>query len=287
MPFATTNANVAGGIRSSPDDREKRQGHRCTRVFVARKGPAMSDTGDAAEETHGATHGPAAHGTPSACARRCRFVEDISGQDKPELAAVAPLVRLARRTTIYSRGDEAHHCYKVVEGAVRLTRILMDGHRQVLEILLPNDSFGIETTGHYATNAEAIGEVVLLRCPRACITRLNEESPRMRRSLMAMLSRGLTAAQDHVMMLGHQGAKARLASFLLRLMETGAEGEGKPLELPVGRQDLADYLGLTIETTCRTLTDFKQAGMITIPNRHQIIIRKSAALRALAEGDDA
>ena len=247
----------------------------------------MSDTGDAAEETHGAPHGSSAHGTPSACARRCRFVEDISAESKPGLAAVAPLVKFARRTTIYSRGDAAHHCFKVVEGAVRLTRILMDGHRQVLEILLPSDSFGIEAADHYATNAEAIGEVVLLRCPRGCITRLNEESPRMRRSLMGMLSRGLTAAQDHVMMLGHQGAKARLASFLLRLMETGSEGEGKPLELPVGRQDLADYLGLTIETTCRTLTDLKQAGTIAIPSRHQIIIRRASVLRALAEGDDA
>jgi CRP-like cAMP-binding protein len=246
----------------------------------------MSDIGDAAAHLR-ETHGSPAHGTPSACAQRCRFVESISAPDKPELAAVAPLVKFVRRTTIYSRGDTAHHCFKVVEGAVRLTRILMDGHRQVLEILLPNDTFGIESTEHYATNAEAVGDVVLLRCPRACITRLHEESPMMRRSLMAMLSRGLTAAQDHVMMLGHQGAKARLASFLLRLMETGNGGESRPLELPVGRQDLADYLGLTIETTCRTLTDLKQAGTIAIPNRHQIIIRKAAVLRALAEGDGA
>lgn len=221
---------------------------------------------------------------PSACARRCRFVEEITHFDKAETAAVAPLLKLSRRATVYSRGDKALYCYKVLEGAVRLSRILMDGHRQVLEILLPNDTFGIEVGDNHAATAECISDVVLLRCPRACIAHLNEERPEMRRSLMRMLSRGLSAAQDHVMMLGHQGAKARICSFLLRLMETADGKEGEALELPVGRQDLADYLGLTIETTCRTLTDLKVAGSISIPNRHQIVVRNEEALRAYAEG---
>jgi CRP-like cAMP-binding protein len=175
----------------------------------------------------------------------------------------------------------------VLEGAVRLTRILMDGHRQVLEILLPNDTFGIEITDTYTATAEAVSDVTLLRCPRACISRLHDESPEMQRSLVTMLSKGLTAAQDHVMMLGHQGAKARLASFLLRLMDASGGKEGEAMELPAGRQDLADYLGLTIETTCRTLTDLKLAGLISIPNRHQLVVRNKNSLWSLAEGDAA
>jgi CRP-like cAMP-binding protein len=246
----------------------------------------MFDHGTAEDESpRPKVSGPAHQETPSACAKRCRFVEDIAHFAKAETAAVAPLVRFARRSTIYSRGDAALYCYKVLEGSVRLTRILMDGHRQVLEILLPNDTLGIETSDAYSVTAEAISDVVLLRCPRACISRLHDESPEMRRMLVTMLSRGLSAAQDHVMMLGHQGAKSRLASFLLRLLETSGRSEGQPLDLPAGRQDLADYLGLTIETTCRTLTDLKLAGTIRIPSRHQIVVRNKSVLRALAEGD--
>ncbi|MGD0191036.1 MAG: cyclic nucleotide-binding domain-containing protein [Rhizomicrobium sp.] len=163
---------------------------------------------------HDAISGPSHQQTPSASTNRCRFVEDMSRFPKSETAPVAPLIKIARRSAIYSRGDEARHCYKVLEGAVRLMRILMDGHRQVLEILLPNETFCLEITDKYTATAEAISDVVLLRCPRTCISRLHEESPEIQRTLVTMPSKGLTAAQNHVMMLGHQGAKARLASFL-------------------------------------------------------------------------
>jgi CRP/FNR family nitrogen fixation transcriptional regulator len=224
---------------------------------------------------------------PSACSGRCRFIEDGSTFAGAETAAAAPYLKLTRHSTIYSRGERALFSYTVMEGAVRLSRLLMDGHRQVLEILLPNDTFGIESSDTYEVTAECISDVILLRCPRACIARLSEEKPEMRRSLTRMLNRGLSAAQDHVMMLGHRGAKARISAFLLRLLETGRARRGGALELPIGRQDLADYLGLTIETTCRTLTDLKHSGVIAIPNRHEIVVRSRSALQAFAEGEAA
>jgi CRP-like cAMP-binding protein len=195
-------------------------------------------------------------------------------------------MRLDRHATIYERDDPAHYCYKVIEGAVRLSRVLADGHRQVLEICVPNDTFGLEPGKTYSATAETIGETVLLRCPRACIMYLNDERPEVRRAMMTMLSSGVCAAHDHLVMLGHQGAKARVASYLLRLF---GEDEPSPgpvtLELPVGRQDLADYLGLTIETTCRALSDMKAAKIITTPNRHQVVVRNRSSLEAIAEGE--
>jgi CRP-like cAMP-binding protein len=189
-----------------------------------------------------------------------------------------------RKTTIYSTGDPSHFCYKVIEGAVRLSRVLADGHRQVLDICLPNDIFGLETLDTYTATAEAVGDVVLLRCPRTCIAHLNDERPEIRSAMMLMLSRGVCAAQDHLVMLGQLGAKERVAAYLLQLAN-GREGTGElVLELPVGRQDLADYLGLTIETTCRSLSDLKAARIISTPNRHQIVVRNLPALRAVGEG---
>lgn len=168
---------------------------------------------------------------------------------------------------------------------MRLSRVLADGHRQVFDICLPNDIFGLETLDTYAATAEAVGDVVLLRCPRACIAHLNDERPEIRSAMMMMLSRGVCAAQDHLVMLGQRGAKERVAAYLLQLAN-GREGTGNlVLELPVGRQDLADYLGLTIETTCRSLSDLKAARIISTPNRHQIVVRDLPALRAVGDGD--
>ncbi|MGD0190896.1 MAG: cyclic nucleotide-binding domain-containing protein [Rhizomicrobium sp.] len=217
---------------------------------------------------------------PSGCTEGCTFFQ--SGACKTtELRG--PRTKFARRQPVYSEGDAATHCYRVVEGAVRLSRILSDGHRQILDILMPGDSFGLEVADYFTATAEAVGEVVLLRCPRACIERRSETDHR--RDLLVMLSRSLTAAQDHVAMLGHQGAKERVAAFLIKLAHAQNCGANQPLDLPIGRQDIADYLGLTIETTCRTMTDLKISQIISIPNRSQVVIRNFSRLEAVAEGD--
>jgi CRP-like cAMP-binding protein len=221
---------------------------------------------------------------PLACAHGCRFFEQCANKGA-ESAAQGPLLKFSRRQPIYSEGDVAHHCYKVIEGAVRATRILSDGHRQILDFFLPGDTFGLELTRTYGATAEAVGDVVLLRCSRACIDRKSEVD--YAREIVAMLSKSLCAAQEHVAMLGHQGAKERVANFLLKLARGQGRGAGETLELPIGRQDIADYLGLTIETTCRTLSDFKAARVITAPNRHQIVIRNMERIESIADGCEA
>lgn len=217
---------------------------------------------------------------PFACAQGCLFFE--SGLCRKETLG-GPVANFSRKDSIYSTGDTASHCYRVLEGAVRLSRILSDGHRQILDIFLPGDTFGIELADAYAADAEAVGDVVVLKCPRACIDRRSDMTHR--REMMTMLSRSLSAAQDHVAMLGHQGARERVANFLMRLAENQNCTDNEAVDLPVGRQDMADYLGLTIETTCRTLTDLKTSNVISAPNRHQIVIRSIARLEAVCQGE--
>jgi len=234
------------------------------------------------------THGgpkkrPAVSRVPAACADDCRFFRDetsTSSGMKPE----GPLLKVSRGATIYSHEQVAHFSYKVIEGAVRLSRLLPDGRRQILEICLPQETFGMETSDAYSATAEAIGEVVLLRCPRACIAELQDERPETRQAMLSMLSRGMCAAQDHVAMLGHQSAKERLACYLLRLAVGHEDRRPCTIRLPMGRQDMADYLGLTIETTCRSLSDLKAGGIISTPDRHRIVIHDMAGLEAIAEG---
>jgi CRP-like cAMP-binding protein len=194
------------------------------------------------------------------------------------------VVRFARKQPIYSEGESATHSCRVIEGAVRVSRILSDGHRQVLDILLPGSTFGLDVTDHYGATAEAVGDVAVLRCPRACVEHRGEAEHR--HEMVAMLSRSLSAAQDHIAMLGHQGAKERVASFLIRLAQAQNCGANQAIDLPAGRQDIADFLGLTIETTCRTLTELKTSKVISIPNRQQVVIHNFARLEAAADGED-
>jgi len=219
-------------------------------------------------------------GRPSMCALGCRFLRsDVSGQSG--IGKNGPTVRFLRGQPIFVEGDQAQYSYKVIEGAVRFSRILPDGHRQIHDILLPNDTFGIERTETFSGTAEAIGDVVVLRCPRSCIARQGEQ-PDLRRSMMEMLSGSLSAAQDHLTMLGHRGAKERVACFIVYLTKGRDFGADRPLDLPCGRQDMGDYLGLSLETTCRAITDLKVSRIITIPNRRQIVIRDLPRLRGIA-----
>ncbi|MBU6445440.1 MAG: helix-turn-helix domain-containing protein [Alphaproteobacteria bacterium] len=200
------------------------------------------------------------------------------------LNAVSTVLRFGRNQTIFNEGDDARYSYKIVEGGVRVCKVRPDGRRQIAEFLLPGDLFGFEAGEEHSLTAEALCNVVVMRCPRKHVERLSEEVPNVRRTLMMLLRRELSAAQDHLVMLGRQSARERLASFLLQLAERTDSDNGDTLDLPMGRQDIADFLGLTIETVCRALTELKRERVITIPNRHQVVIRNMDALEAVAEG---
>jgi CRP/FNR family nitrogen fixation transcriptional regulator len=170
-----------------------------------------------------------------------------------------------------------------LEGVVRISRTLKNGHRQVLEFILPGELFGLENSGAYTATADAIDEVVVLRSSKSCIARQLRESGQARRQFAEMLSNGISSAQDHVATLAHQGALERVALFLLRFAVK--QGDHVFSELPVGRQDMADYLGLTVETTCRTLGQMRDRRAIAIGGRRQIEIRNRAALVSYANGE--
>ncbi len=202
------------------------------------------------------------------------------------LKAVSTSLHFSRNQTIFNEGDVARYSYKLLEGGVRLCKIRPDGRRQIAEFVLPGDVFGFALDEEYSLTAEALGDVIVLRWPRGQVERLAEELPALRKELMAMLCRELSAAQEHLVMLGRQTAKERVASFLLLIANRRDAGNGDPLLLPMGRQDIADYLGLTIETVCRALTDLKRERLIEIPDRHHVELRNLAALEDVAEGGE-
>jgi len=221
---------------------------------------------------------------PAPCAQQCWFLAQWTLGKVDSAKKPGPSVKYGTRKTIYSRGDRARYSYKVLTGTVRLSRILMDGHRQILDLLLPGDTFGLESTDEYTATAETIGEVELLRCPRACLANQLATRREAPGQIASMLSAEVSSAQDHIAMLTHQGALERVALFLLRFAER--QNGQRVIELPAGRQDMADYLGLTIETTCRSLTELRNRGVISIKGRRMIEVRNREVLEGYAEGDE-
>jgi len=189
-----------------------------------------------------------------------------------------------RGETIFGESDDETHAYKIVSGVVRLCKYTLDGRRQIIDFMLPGDFFGFNKRPEYGLAAEAVTDTVLTAYPRKQIERLEATMPGVQKHMNALLSDWLLSMQHHIVVLGCQTAKERIASFMLRLLERTGVQAGERLDLSMGRQDIADHLGLTIETICRALSELKRESVIAIPNVHQIVVNDLDILYELAEG---
>lgn len=194
------------------------------------------------------------------------------------LDTLGSVCRFGRGEIIFAEGDELVSSYRIVTGAVRLSRITEDGRRQIVEFRVAGDFLGFEWDSLYALSAEAVREVVAVRYMRTRVDRMIEERPDMQELVLSLIRQELRSAHEHLITLGRQGAKERVASFLLQLARRAGAGEGDTIEFDLGRQDIADYLGLTLETVSRTLSEFKRIGAIALPKRRQIVIRSKTKL---------
>ena len=205
-----------------------------------------------------------------------------------ELDRIAPLVTrtpVAAGQTLFQEGDEAGAVYNIIEGAVRLFKLLPDGRRQITGFLFSSDFIGLALKDRYAYSAEAITGTVVCRFPRRKLESLFEEMPRLENRLLDQASNELIAAQDQMLLLGRKTAVERLASFLMTLAhKQGREARGARVDLPMTRTDIADYLGLTIETVSRGFTRLRKQGLIETPDAHCAVLVDPAGLRELTEG---
>jgi CRP/FNR family nitrogen fixation transcriptional regulator len=182
-----------------------------------------------------------------------------------------------RDEEIYADGDTSDCWFKVVSGVVRICKFLADGRRHIAAFYFAGDCFGFDTAAERVFSAEAVGDAVMMRYPRRTTERLIDELPALARDFREMTLRGLATAQSHMLLLGRMTASERVAAFLLEIAER--RDAVRAVDLPMSRSDIADYLGLTIETVCRVLSAFKRAGAIAIPQPHRIEFRDRIALQ--------
>jgi len=210
----------------------------------------------------------------------------MSEDDLKALHRIGSRMHFARGETIFSEGDSAEYAYKIASGTVRLCKHMPDGRRQIAQFIFPGEFFSFMDLKEHSFTAEAVNDVVLLCYPQKQIERLGDERLTLRKRFAAVLTRRVRDIQNHLVMLGRQTAKERLAAFLVHVIEHMGIGKNGLMELPMSRQDMADYLGLTIETVCRVLSAMKRGGLIDIPNLHQLVIKNPSALSELAEGGE-
>jgi CRP/FNR family nitrogen fixation transcriptional regulator len=184
-----------------------------------------------------------------------------------------------RNAEIYAEDEPAEYLYLMAKGAARSYKLLSDGRRQIGAFYLAGDLFGIEAGERHRFSAEAISDSTIWVVKRSVVERLTERDSAVARALWTLTAQHLERTQDHLLLLGRKNAHERIATFLLDMAKRG-DAEGA-VELPMSRQDIADYLGLTIETVSRTLTELAHAATISFQSSRRIVLSDRAALARL------
>ena len=200
---------------------------------------------------------------------------------RPETGSVTiagQVLNFAQDSEIYAECSEVRSFYKVVSGVVRTCKFLSDGRRQIEGFHSAGDIFGLELGDSHGMSAEAVSDCTIVayrwRGLSAAAARNDQMAPQVFQFAMQCLQR----AQQHALLLGRRSAAQRVAAFLVEMAD---DEEPATVHLAMTRQDIADYLGLTIETVSRTLSQFERDRVITLPSTRHVVLEDRDALMAL------
>jgi CRP/FNR family transcriptional regulator len=218
------------------------------------------------------TVGPLNFSGPSAADRLC------------DLELPVEHVTLPEHGLLFEQDAPANHICVLVEGVVRLTRFLSDGRRQILGFGLPGNLVGLQTGDRYSFSVEAVMPIKACRFLRTCFFDLANEKPLLTQKFLQLLAQELSLAQDQVAVLGYRSAEKRVASFLMNLRDRWVRviGSAKITPIPMTRQDIADYLGLRVETVSRTISRMSREMLIETGPGHVRILNDGPIYELLA-----
>lgn len=220
-------------------------------------------------------------------ARPLGVCADLKGPELHSMACNSDTIQFDTGQALFHEGDPNPYVFNVVEGAVKLYRLLPDGRRQITGFLFQGDFLGLGGRGVANFTAEALTPLQTCRFKRTNFDQLLNALPALEHRLVALAGDELMAAQEQIVLLGRKTAKERLASFLVRLAMRQQQlgGPENQVHLPMTRLDIADYLGLTIETVSRVMTQLKTSGLIRLLPGNDIALVDPIGLKALGEGE--
>jgi len=212
-------------------------------------------------------------------------IEDVSAASIPVIAIHARFgaseTSYGKDEEIYGESEPADCIYEVIRGAVRSYKVLSDGRRQICAFHLPHDIFGLENGTNYRFTAEAVVETTARVVRRHSLEYVAATDVRVARDLLGMTAKNLLHAEDHMLLLGRKTSLERVAAFLLE-MDHRLTGTGM-IALPMSRRDIADYLGLTLETVSRALSHLRDQGILEFSetSQRQIVLQDRRKLQKL------
>jgi CRP/FNR family transcriptional regulator, anaerobic regulatory protein len=203
-----------------------------------------------------------------------------------EVSAEAQRMALPARACVFREGDPAGRVFTLIEGTAKLTRLLPDGKQQVVGFRFAGDVIGYTTRETYSFDAELLTDARICRLDRPQLDALLRRYPMLEHRLLDLCVQELTSTQEQLVTVGRRSAEARVAAFLLSLVEARRRrgGVDRVLEMPMTRADIADFLGLTLETVSRCLTAFRKRGWIREPAHQRVELLDIGTLTGLAEG---
>jgi CRP/FNR family nitrogen fixation transcriptional regulator len=196
------------------------------------------------------------------------------------LQAAGTVVQVLEGREIFAEGGDTDTFYKVVSGVVRICKFLNDGRRQIAAFHMAGEIFGFDLASDRQFAAEAVSNCTLICYRRRGIEQVAQKDQAVCRQLLQHAMQNLAQAQSHALLLARRGAAEKVASFLLDWQERSQE-EGV-IHLAMSRQEIGDYLALTIETVSRSLSQFERDGVIAMPNTRELRLLDLEALEELA-----
>ena len=215
--------------------------------------------------------------------KRPRLLGELGDLSYKQIRAVE--FKYRRDSEIFGEGEAAEYLYQVIKGAVRSHKLLSDGRRQIGAFHLVGDIFGLENGAEHRFTADAIVNTTVRLIKRRSLEIAAESDAMVSRNLLSMTTNNLQHAEDHMLLLGRKTALERVAAFLIE-MDRRLTAAGV-MPLPMSRRDIADYLGLTLETVSRALSRLHELAIIGFigSNQRQIILLDRQQLANLDLGD--
>jgi CRP-like cAMP-binding protein len=196
------------------------------------------------------------------------------------LTPIGVPMSFGRNAEIYAEGETSGYVYKVVSGVVRVSKLLPDGRRQISAFHMPGEMFGFEANEVHHASAEAVVPTKVVAFKWDGVLSTGKQSASFVRDLLNLTVLGLRQTQDLLLLLGRKNALERLAAFLLEM--DARTGSKHVLDLAMPRHDIADYLGLTLETVSRMFAELKEMGMIKLESARRVHVLDEAKLRAMS-----
>jgi CRP/FNR family transcriptional regulator, anaerobic regulatory protein len=240
----------------------------------------------------GAGAQPKTNHCTNCAAHKLALCSRLDGSDLDNFGALSQHKSFSAGQTLFSEYDDARYFYTVISGDVRLSRMLDDGRRQITGFKSTGDFIGLGTNGHFSADAEAINEVIVCQFSIPNLNQSLEKYVEVQGQLMQMMQQEVIALQDHMLLLGRKTPIEKIANFLCERAKKQAIFDGLEelpdtveITLPMSRTDVADFLGLTIETVSRTITKLRKSGVIKLITSQHIHVQDVEQLLLLAEGE--